>query len=318
MTRLDGRRPHSEERLVQLGDELLALPAGDASRRARGARDPPPRGARRPRRGGAAPSGSPAARARSRRAGRPRAAPPPRRRRRCRAAPRATSGAVRPGTARPGRATSSQRSSASPSSRSSSAAPSLPISDARGLATEHVEARRLARGLRRGDRKHGPNAERAPVEPLEQHRPRGDRPARGQPERRDRVGDLARRVGWLAAVGGHRLLELEHAHPVGLAAEALRAQARGIGPVRDELAVCGVPDPEPVSERDRLRPPRPRRAERWRRRRARRRTSTPRAPRTPGRRRRRPSRNRRTPRRRRPTSGSSTVRKSACSDWARA
>ena len=211
---------------------------------------------------------------------------------------------------------SSQRSSASPSSRSSSAAPSLPIST-RAVSPRKTSSRVGSPGgcvAAIGSTR--PHAERPPVEPLEEHRPGRDRPARREPERRDRVRDLTRSIGRLAAVGGHRQLELEHAHPVGLAAEALRPQARGVGPVRGELAVCRVPDAQPVSERRSSGPPRPRRAERSPRRRARPRTSSPRAARTPGRRRRRPSRSRRTPRRRRPRSGSRTVRKSACSDWA--
>ena len=64
---------------------------------------------------------------------------------------------------------------------------------------EGVEPRRLARWLGRGDRQHRADRQRPPVEPLEQHRARRDRRCGRQAQRADRVGELARRVGRLAA-----------------------------------------------------------------------------------------------------------------------
>ena len=53
------------------------------------------------------------------------------------------------------------------------------------------------RRLGRGDRQHGTDAERPPVEPLEEDRAGGDRAGGREPERGDGVGELAGRVGRL-------------------------------------------------------------------------------------------------------------------------
>ena len=59
---------------------------------------------------------------------------------------------------------------------------------------EGVEPRRLAGGLRRRDREHGPDSVRTPVESLEQHRACRDRRSGRETDRGDRVGELAGRV----------------------------------------------------------------------------------------------------------------------------
>src|SRR5439155_7752261 len=56
---------------------------------------------------------------------------------------------------------------------------------------EGVETRRLARRSGRRDRQHRADPVRPPVEPFEQHRPRSDRSRGGEPDRGDRVRELA-------------------------------------------------------------------------------------------------------------------------------
>ena len=107
---------------------------------------------------------------------------------------------------------------------------------------EGVEPRRLAGGLRRGDRKHGADSVGAPVEALEEHRACGDRRRRGEPDRGDRVGELAGRVGRLGRARFQCALELEDAKPVGLAAEVCGEQPVGLRPELCELAGCSEAD----------------------------------------------------------------------------
>ena len=114
----------------------------------------------------------------------------------------------------------------------------------RQLGAERVEPRRLARRLRRSDRQRGPDAERTPVEPLEQHRPCGDGRSRREPQGRNGVRELGRRVRWLGA-GLERSLELEHAIPVDLPPEARREQSLRLGPVVGKLARRGRPQAQP-------------------------------------------------------------------------
>ena len=161
-------RLQPEDRLVERRDELRAVAVQQRLRRVRAAR----------RRGRDRRRVAPAARrvrAASRRAGSRRERPRPTARRCRRAARRATRAAAPPGTGRPGRATA-------PSGRSPRRArdrrrrcPSSASSPHGERRAERVEARRLADRLRRGDRQHGPDSVRAPVEPFEQHRPGRDR-----------------------------------------------------------------------------------------------------------------------------------------------
>ena len=89
---------------------------------------------------------------------------------------------------------SSQRSRASESSGSPSASPSAVEDVDRDRRPERVEARRLTGWLGRGDRKHGLDAERPPVERLEEHRARGHGCSGRQTKRADGIRDLRGRV----------------------------------------------------------------------------------------------------------------------------
>ena len=75
---------------------------------------------------------------------------------------------------------------------------------ARQASAELVEAARLSAGLGGGDRQHGTDAVRPPVEPLEEDRSRGDRGGRCQPQRGHGVGELAWCVGRLVLGGRER------------------------------------------------------------------------------------------------------------------
>ena len=113
---------------------------------------------------------------------------------------------------------SSQRSSASAEPGSPSAPASAASDVDRDRRPERVQPRRLARWLRRSDGKHRSDAERAPVERLEEHRARRESRRRRQPERADGVRDLLRRVG--RSVTGIELdLKLEDAVAIRLLAE---------------------------------------------------------------------------------------------------
>ena len=61
-------------------------------------------------------------------------------------------------------------------------------------AAERVEPRGLARGLRRRDREHRPDAVRPAVERLEEDRAGRERRCGREPDRADRVGDLGGRI----------------------------------------------------------------------------------------------------------------------------
>src|SRR5438105_3820286 len=106
----------------------------------------------------------------------------------------------------------------------------------RHLCAERVEPRRLARRRRRRDREHGPDAERPPVEPLEEDGAGRDRCGGGETDGGDGVGELAGRVRRLGLPLRELTLELEHARAVDLAAEVARQQSRRLGPQRRELA----------------------------------------------------------------------------------
>ena len=115
---------------------------------------------------------------------------------------------------------------------------------------ERIEPRGLARRSRRRDRQHGTDPVRPPVEALEQDRPRGYRRRGGEPDRRDRVRELAGRVRRLVRPARERALELDYADPVGLAAEVPREKTCGFRPHRPELARGGGPHSDPVAEVD--------------------------------------------------------------------
>ena len=121
---------------------------------------------------------------------------------------------------------------------------------ARHRGAEGIEPRRLAGRSGRRDRQNRADPVRPPVEPLEQDRSRGDRSRGREPDRRDRVRELGRRVGCLVRPARERALELEHAGSVRLAAEVPRQQPRGLGPHRRELARGGHPHADPVAELD--------------------------------------------------------------------
>ena len=103
-------------------------------------------------------------------------------------------------------------------------------------ATEGVEARRIAGRLGGGDREHRPDPEWATIERLEENRAGREWRSRGKPDRADRICDLCRSVGRLLGTRQRRT-KLEHAVAIGLAAEVLRHQRAGFGPVTGELAV---------------------------------------------------------------------------------
>src|SRR5439155_22041321 len=78
---------------------------------------------------------------------------------------------------------------------------------------EGIQACRLPGGLSCGDREHRTDSVRSPVEALEQDRAGGNRRRGGEPNRRDRVGELARRIGWFGRPGFQSPPELEVAEP---------------------------------------------------------------------------------------------------------
>ena len=241
----------------------------------------------------------------------------PRCRRRARGERRATRAAARRWNGSAWNSESSQRSSASPSSWSSSAASSLPRTSAASRPRNSSSRVGSPSGCVGGDRQHRADAVRPPVEPLEEHRPRGDRPGRREPERGHRVGELARRVGRLRLALAQAALELDHREAVGLAAEVRRQQSLRLGPVRGELAGRGVAHAQPVAEVDR-------RADRDADERRDGRVGVSLAEERPlelgvrvVERARRPSRSRRTPSAVEIRSGRTTVRKSASSSFAR-
>ena len=116
---------------------------------------------------------------------------------------------------------------------------------------ERVEPRRLTGGLRCGDRHHGTNPVRAPVQSLEEHRARRDGRRGGKADRADRVGELSGRVGRLGRARFEGTLELEDAQAVGLTAEVGGQQAVGLGPQLCELSGCRKADPHVGAELDR-------------------------------------------------------------------
>ena len=127
---------------------------------------------------------------------------------------------------------SSQRSSASPRCASSSATPRRTRTSLGDRGAERIEPRRLARRRGRRDRQHGPDPVRAPVEPLEQDRPGRDRRRSGEPDRRDRVRELAGRVRRLVRAARQR---------------AARARARRSGRARGRSSAGAAPPPRATS-----------------------------------------------------------------------
>ena len=117
------------------------------------------------------------------------------------------------------------------------------------LGAEGIEAGGLARRLRCRDGQHRPDPERPPVQPFEQHGTSGDGSCGGQPDRRDGIGELGRRVGRLGA-GLQLALELEHAIAVDLTPEVGREQALGLRPVMGELAGRRRSHPDPTAKLD--------------------------------------------------------------------
>ena len=117
----------------------------------------------------------------------------------------------------------------------------------REAAPEGVETARLARRLGRGDRQNWTDAERAPVEGLEQHRPGRDGRRRREPDGADGIGDLRRRVGRILPAR-KRGPKVENAVPIGFATEVARHQRGSLRPVTSELAVGHRPDPQPGGE----------------------------------------------------------------------
>src|SRR5918994_3729312 len=116
-------------------------------------------------------------------------------------------------------------------------------------AAERVETRRLAPRLCSGDRQHGLDPERPPVDALEQHRAGGDGAGRREPDRSHGIADLTRRVG-NALAGGELALQLDHAEAVGIAPELPRQEPPRPGPVLCKLTRCRVAHAQPFRQRE--------------------------------------------------------------------
>ena len=208
-----GARPEPEQRVVERRRAAARDPRGATSRRSPAAPRPPPR--RPPARRGRAPETARrdrSARGPALRAAPRRASPPPTARPRRRAAQptdsRSRSDAQRlvleqrelPALDRLARA----RSRPPP-------APAARAARRRG-APRHGSSRvGSPRRLGRRDAEHRPDPEGVPVEPLEDDRPGGGRSRGGEPERRDGVRQLGRRVRRRVLVARQLALELEHA-----------------------------------------------------------------------------------------------------------
>jgi hypothetical protein len=127
-----------------------------------------------------------------------------------------------------------------------------PLAQVGGQArADGVEPRRVAPRLRGRDRKQRRDAQRAKVEPLEDDRAGGDRARGREPERADRIGQLAGGVGRLRVGGVDVPRELEDEQAVDVAPELGRHQPQGLGPERRHLAGHDRAQPDVPAELDR-------------------------------------------------------------------